>query len=242
MQPRNGPADATDPDLFAAESEDVRIRPARRSPMGQGGDMRATPLQPPGSVAAGTSRRRRLPAHASTHTDSHRGSDADVDTITDGTAVTWIDSPVGPLLAVARGDALVGLHFTDEDGPFPEPGWIEDDRPFADLRRQLDQYFRGRRSSFEVALDPQGTPVQQQGWDALGDIPYGATASYGEVAEAIGRPGAMRAVGGANGANPIPILIPCHRVIAADGTLGGFGGGLERKVLLLELEGASFRR
>jgi methylated-DNA-[protein]-cysteine S-methyltransferase len=210
--------------------------------MGQGGDMRATPLQPPGSTRAGTSRPRRRSAPASTDADHHADADGHTDADADDAVVTWIDSPVGPLMAVARGDALVGLHFTDEDGPFPEPGWIEDDRPFTDLRRQLDQYFRGRRTSFEVELDPRGTPFQQQVWEALRDIPYGASASYGEVAEAIGRPGAMRAVGGANGANPIPILIPCHRVIAADGTLGGFGGGLERKVLLLELEGASFRR
>lgn len=153
---------------------------------------------------------------------------------------TWIDSPVGVLLgAISRG-ALVGLHFTDEDGPSPEPGWVEDDRPFEELRRQLEEYFGGRRREFDVPLAPVGTSFQQEVWAALTDIPFGATASYGEVAEAIGRPSAMRAVGGANGANPIPILIPCHRVIAADGTLGGYGGGLDRKVLLLELEGASF--
>ena len=160
-------------------------------------------------------------------------NDADV-------VMSWIDSPVGVLLGVISDGALVGLHFTDDDGPFPEPGWVEDERAFEGLRRQLDEYFDGRRREFDVPLAPAGTPFQQEVWAALLDIPYGATASYGEVAEAVGRPSAMRAVGGANGANPVPILIPCHRVIAADGTLGGFGGGLERKVLLLELEGAPF--
>lgn len=156
---------------------------------------------------------------------------------------SWIESPVGPLLAVRSGSSLIGLHFGDPlDGPFPDDDWVQDDSRFGDVRTQLQEYFAGRRRSFDLELAPRGTSFQREVWSALGEIPYGCTSSYGELAEAIGRPGAMRAVGGANGANPMPIVIPCHRVIAADGTLGGFGGGLDRKVLLLELEGASFRR
>ena len=156
---------------------------------------------------------------------------------------SWIESPVGPLLAVRSGSSLIGLHFSEGlDGPVPDDDWVQDDSCFADVRTQLREYFAGERRSFERELAPRGTSFQREVWSALGDIPYGCTSSYGELAEAIGRPGAMRAVGGANGANPMPIVIPCHRVIAADGTLGGFGGGLDRKVLLLELEGADFRR
>ena len=156
---------------------------------------------------------------------------------------SWIESPVGPLLAVRSGPSLIGLHFSDAlDAPVPDDAWMQDDSLFDDVRTQLREYFAGERRNFDLELAPRGTSFQREVWSALADIPYGCTSSYGELAEAIGRPGAMRAVGGANGANPMPIVIPCHRVIAADGTLGGFGGGLDRKVLLLELEGADFRR
>lgn len=154
----------------------------------------------------------------------------------------WLDSPVGPLLAVERDGSLVGLHFEGEGAPEPGEDWLEDPAAFAEVHRQLTEYFSGRRRSFDLELAPEGTEFQRRVWRALGDIPYGCTSGYGELAEAIGRPGAGRAVGAANGANPMPIVIPCHRVIAADGSLGGFGGGLDRKVLLLELEGATFRR
>ena len=152
------------------------------------------------------------------------------------THFTHIDSPVGPLLAVERGGALVGLHFTDDDGPFPHDDWVGDDAPVAEARRQLAEYFAGGRREFDLPLAPEGTPFQQEVWQALQQIPYGHTVSYGELAAMVGRPNAMRAVGGANGANRMPIVIPCHRVIAAAGGLGGFGGGLDRKVLLLALE------
>jgi methylated-DNA-[protein]-cysteine S-methyltransferase len=155
---------------------------------------------------------------------------------------SWIDSPVGHLLGVMSAGTLIGLHFAGEEGSLPEPGWVQDDEAFDELRGQMEEYFAGERKSFDIAMAASGTPFQEEVWEALCDIPYGATASYVEVADAIGRPAAMRAVGGANGANPIPILIPCHRVIAADGTLGGYGGGLDRKVALLEIEDATFRR
>jgi methylated-DNA-[protein]-cysteine S-methyltransferase len=152
------------------------------------------------------------------------------------THFTYIDSPVGPLLAVERDGLLRGLHFTDDDGPFPEDGWVADDVPFVDLRRQLEEYFAGARRRFDLPLGPGGTEFQQQVWSALRRIPYGATSSYAAVAAAVGRPRAVRAVGGANGANRIPIVIPCHRVVGADGSLTGFGGGLWRKEVLLGLE------
>jgi len=155
------------------------------------------------------------------------------------THFTHIDSPVGPLLAVEQVGALVGLHFTDAGGPFPHDDWVADDAPFAELRRQLAEYFAGGRREFDLPLAPEGTPFQVEVWQALRRIPYGRTVSYRDLAEMVGRPNAMRAVGGANGANRMPIVIPCHRVIAADGGLGGFGGGLDRKRLLLDLERAT---
>ena|SRR5690606_14182940 len=143
------------------------------------------------------------------------------------------DSPLGPLyaLADARG-ALTELRLGGAPPPFPR-----DSRRLAEAHRQLDEYFAGRRRRFELELAPRGTPFQERVWQALLSIGYGELASYRGIAERIGRPGATRAVGRANGANRIPIVIPCHRVIASDGSLGGYSGGLDMKVRLLALEG-----
>jgi methylated-DNA-[protein]-cysteine S-methyltransferase len=118
----------------------------------------------------------------------------------------------------------------------PDPGWIEAGAPFAEPTRQLDAYFAGTLRRFELRLAPAGTPFQQRVWRALLEIPYAETVSYAELARRIGRPTAMRAVGAANGQNPLSIVIPCHRVIGSDGRLVGYGGGLPAKSLLLEHE------
>ncbi len=120
----------------------------------------------------------------------------------------------------------------------PEPGWKESRPPLAEAIRQLEEYFAVRRTAFDLALAPEGTPFQRETWRQLLAIPYGETISYGELARRMGKPGASRAVGAANGANPIPIVIPCHRVIGSNGDLTGFGGGLQTKRELLMLEGA----
>jgi methylated-DNA-[protein]-cysteine S-methyltransferase len=154
------------------------------------------------------------------------------------TRFTLIDSPVGELLVtVDASGRLTRLHFPDGPRtPAPPADWVRDEQAFAELRRQLDAYFAGDRDRFDLELAPSGTPFQRQVWSALCDIPYGATASYGEIAHAVGQPGAARAVGGANNRNPIAIVIPCHRVIGAGGSLTGYGGGLPRKRWLLGLE------
>jgi methylated-DNA-[protein]-cysteine S-methyltransferase len=152
---------------------------------------------------------------------------------------TYLDSPLGDLLLAGDDDALRVVSFPRGKGRRrPEPGWSEDARPFRAAARQLDEYIAGRRERFELPLAPAGTEFQLAVWQALRRIPYGRTWSYAELAKRIGRPRATRAVGAANGANPLPIVVPCHRVIGADGSLTGFGGGLPAKKLLLELEGA----
>ncbi len=151
---------------------------------------------------------------------------------------TIVSSPIGDLRLTGDGRSLHTLHLPDGGRPTTAPnGHRRDDDAFADARAQLTEYFEGARTTFELSLDPKGTPFQLRVWDALRRIPYAATASYGEVAAAIGSPSASRAVGLANGRNPIAIIIPCHRVIGADGSLVGYGGGLDRKRRLLELEG-----
>ncbi|MGI9578646.1 MAG: methylated-DNA--[protein]-cysteine S-methyltransferase [Microthrixaceae bacterium] len=152
------------------------------------------------------------------------------------TSHTLIDSPVGALWATSRGGMITGLRFTATERVEPEADWVSDAGPFEELRRQLEEYFAGDRRSFDIDIEPTGTEFQMQVWSALCDIPYGQTATYGEIAATIGRPTAVRAVGGANNANSIPIVIPCHRVIGADGTLTGFGGGIDAKSKLLDLE------
>lgn len=150
---------------------------------------------------------------------------------------TTIDSPIGELLLVGDGVAL--HHLAMQGGRRPlrrDPAWNRDDGAFADVMHQLADYFDGACHSFEVPLSLDGNPFEQRVWDALLGIPYGATTSYGEIARRIGSPDAARAVGLANGRNPVAVIVPCHRVIGADGTLTGYGGGLERKRLLLDLE------
>jgi methylated-DNA-[protein]-cysteine S-methyltransferase len=151
---------------------------------------------------------------------------------------TTIDSPVGELLASAdAAGRITGLHFLDgHRQPARDSSWVRDEGALAPLRRQLEEYFAGERRGFELDLAPSGSPFQLDVWRALCAIPYGETASYGEIAATVGQPGAARAVGGANNRNPIAIVVPCHRVIGANGTLTGYGGGLPRKQQLLALE------
>jgi len=151
-----------------------------------------------------------------------------------------IDSPVGPLLVAADEAGLRLIHFqAGRDRRKPDPTWERDPKPFRALARQLGEYFRRERRTFDLPLAPRGTAFQLATWRALSTIPYGQTISYAELARRVGRPAAPRAVGAANGANPLPIVVPCHRVIGKDGSLTGFGGGLDKKRALLELEGAS---
>ena len=152
---------------------------------------------------------------------------------------TYVGSPLGDLLLAGDEGALHLISFpTGRMRKRPERGWTEDAAPFRAAAKQLGEYFAGKRERFELALAPAGTEFQLAVWQGLRRIPYGRTWSYAELAGRIGRPRAMRAVGAANGANPLPIVVPCHRVIGADGSLTGFGGGLPAKRLLLELEGA----
>ena len=155
---------------------------------------------------------------------------------------TSIQTPIGTLDVVGRRDRKreVIVHLTLPEGS-ADPRWADlerRDEALPQTRRQIDEYFSGNRHAFQLDLDGQGTEFQQLVWRELTKIPYGETRSYAQIAEAIGRPAAVRAVGAANGRNPIPIVVPCHRVIGADGSLTGFGGGLEAKKWLLELEGA----
>lgn len=146
-------------------------------------------------------------------------------------------TPIGALLLAGDAQGLAHLVFADARyRPAGIEGWRRDPRAFADARRQLLAYFAGELRDFDLALRPAGTPFQRRAWQALGRIPYGQTRSYAEQAEAIGAPRAVRAVGAANGRNPLPVLVPCHRVIGRDGSLTGFGGGLPVKRWLLRLE------
>ena len=155
-----------------------------------------------------------------------------------GTYVTTLDSPLGPLLMTAGETGISGLYMdTDLEGHIgPGADWVEDAARFEEARRQLDEYFAGHRTEFDLPLSPRGTAFQREVWAALQTIPYGEVRSYGQIAAQIGRPGASRAVGLANGRNPISVIVPCHRVIGASGALTGYGGGLPRKRLLLDLE------
>jgi methylated-DNA-[protein]-cysteine S-methyltransferase len=155
-------------------------------------------------------------------------------------AFTYLDSPIGRLLLTSDGSALTGLYMEPSRKAQSTDGWIEDAgvEPLPEVVRQLTEYFAGTRREFDLPLRLQGTTFQQRVWHELTKIPYGATWSYGELAKRISKPSASRAVGLANGRNPISILVPCHRVIGADGSLTGYGGGLERKRWLLAHEGA----
>ena len=148
-----------------------------------------------------------------------------------------ISTPVGRLLLVGDDGGLRGISFRDGRRPVePDEGWRPSREPFREVIEQLDEYFAGRRRRFDLALAPEGTTFQLEVWSALTSIPFGATVSYGELARRLGRPAASRAVGAANGRNPVPIVIPCHRVVGQDGSLTGFGGGLSIKRRLLEFE------
>lgn len=151
-----------------------------------------------------------------------------------------LDTPIGGLLLVGDADALHGVYFQDgKRGPHqPDKAWERSDKPFREVLKQLKAYFAGRLTEFDLPLSPHGTEFQLKVWSALRTIPYGETWSYGELARRIRKPAASRAVGAANGQNPIPVIVPCHRVIGADGSLTGFGGGLPIKQKLLALEGA----
>ena len=154
---------------------------------------------------------------------------------------TWTvveDTPVGPLLLTASGGAVTGLWF----GVQPVAGVRDDADPvLVAAVAQLREYFAGERTAFDLPLAPDGTDFQRRVWEQLRLIPYGTTVSYGELARRLGAPSASRAVGAANGRNPIAIVVPCHRVIGADGSLTGFGGGMDAKRVLLDLEtGALF--
>jgi methylated-DNA-[protein]-cysteine S-methyltransferase len=148
-----------------------------------------------------------------------------------------IDSLIGKLLLVSRESQLTHIGFQNGTHPMVrDPKWVEDTNPFTKVREQLDAYFAGDLREFSVPLAPEGTAFQSDVWRALRDIPYGETTSYGEIAERIGNPKASRAVGAANGKNPIPIIVPCHRVIGSTGSMTGFGGGIPIKKKLLALE------
>ena len=142
-------------------------------------------------------------------------------------------TPIGPLTLHARDGALTGVWMEDD----PELAERRDDSPpLGEARRQLEAYFAGELREFDLPLAPSGSAFQLRVWEELRAIPYGETISYGELARRVGDPSAARAVGLANGRNPLPVIVPCHRVIGADGSLTGFGGGLDRKRRLLELE------
>jgi methylated-DNA-[protein]-cysteine S-methyltransferase len=150
-----------------------------------------------------------------------------------------IPSPLGDLLAVRDGDGLAGLYLPTGKRPVrPAADWQRRDADLADVAGQLDEYFAGERREFDLLLRPRGTAFQQRVWAALREIPYGETRSYGFIAAELGVPGAARAVGLANGQNPISIIVPCHRVVGASGALTGYGGGLPAKQWLLAHEAA----
>lgn len=155
---------------------------------------------------------------------------------------TWMKSPVGSLLLAGDDCGLRLLSFENSKrAAAVQTGWKADEAPFVEVVRQLQAYFGGERKEFDLPLAPEGTEFQLKVWRSLRTIPYGETISYSQLAERIGNPKAVRAVGLANGCNPIPIIIPCHRVIGSDGSLTGFGGGLSNKRKLLDLESTQIR-
>ena len=147
-----------------------------------------------------------------------------------------IDSPIGPLTLAGCGPALTHLRMVDQTHEPNRADWVRDDRIFPDAVDQLGAYFAGELTAFDLPLDFAGSAFQRRVWNALLTIPYGETRSYGQIANEIGASGAARAVGLANGRNPIAIIVPCHRVIGAAGSMTGYGGGLDRKRTLLQLE------
>jgi methylated-DNA-[protein]-cysteine S-methyltransferase len=165
-----------------------------------------------------------------------------MDRPTEAIFYTPLDSPVGPLRLSASGQGLRQIDFmTGRNPQLPDASWREDRAFFDDIIQQLKAYFAGELQSFDLRLVPKGTAFQRAVWRQLCEIPYGETISYGELARRMGNPKASRAVGLANGSNPIPIVIPCHRVIGSNGKLVGYGGGLDVKKKLLALECPSWR-
>ena len=153
-----------------------------------------------------------------------------------------MNSPIGELTLVGSGDALEIIGFPEGKGVIAiQPEWQYADALFLDAVTQLEEYFGGERQDFDLKLNPRGTEFQLEVLEALTHIPYGHTATYQDIADRVGRPKAVRAVGAANGRNPLPIVIPCHRVIGSDGSLTGFGGGLAAKQYLLALEADGFQ-
>ncbi|HBW83537.1 MAG TPA: cysteine methyltransferase [Gammaproteobacteria bacterium] len=153
------------------------------------------------------------------------------------TVYRYHKTPIGKLLLAGDGEHLELVGFPSGSMKRRhDDSWSEDNKPFNAVIKQLDEYFDGKRQDFDLPLRPAGTEFQRQVWQALQQIPYGETWSYGELAKHVGTPNAYRAVGAANGINPIPVIIPCHRVIGSNGKLTGFGGGLEAKAFLLNLE------
>ncbi len=151
----------------------------------------------------------------------------------------YVETPLGTVLLTGDGggDGLTGVYFTGHRfSPRPSASWEQDDAGFVKVRSQLEEYFDGRRTQFDLTLALHGSEFERTVWAALCEVPYGETVSYGDIARRIGRPGAARAVGAANGRNPVCIVVPCHRVIGADGSLGGYGWGVERKSWLLDHE------
>ena len=150
---------------------------------------------------------------------------------------TTLESPIGELLLVGDTESLHGLYMQEGRRPARiSAHWSESSAPFAGVCAQLGEYFAGERATFDLPLTMHGSEFERRVWSALREIPYGETTSYGEIARRVEAPAAARAVGLANGRNPIAVIVPCHRVIGADGSLTGYGGGLARKRVLLELE------
>lgn len=159
------------------------------------------------------------------------------------TAYTNMDSPIGRLLIAGEADCVRVVAFTEGYKAWqPAADWRRDAAPLKTAIEQLRAYFAGELSRFDLDLDPPGTAFQQCVWTALGHIPYGETRTYGELSKEIGRPRAARAVGAANGANPLVVMVPCHRLVGADGSLTGFGGGIAAKAWLLDLEAKGLKR
>jgi methylated-DNA-[protein]-cysteine S-methyltransferase len=147
-----------------------------------------------------------------------------------------VASPIGPLTLAGAGPTLMHLRMADQTHEPDRSGWVRDDAAFSDVAEQLDAYFAGALTEFDVDLELGGTQFQRRVWAALQTIPYGETRSYGQIADQIGSPGASRAVGLANGRNPVGIIVPCHRVVGSTGAMTGYGGGVDRKRTLLALE------
>ena len=150
---------------------------------------------------------------------------------------SYVECPLGRIVVRGDGQCLTGLFLPQHKGwAGPDASWVHSDVPFAAVRDQLDEYFAGERGQFDVPLRLAGTPFQQRVWQELLHIPFGTTVTYRQLAQRIGRPRAVRAVGSANGRNPVSIIVPCHRVVGAGGQLTGYAGGIETKRRLLELE------